>query len=119
MLDFNVVLEEIPVSITGADKIKRILMLRELNGSQREIYDSNFKFNVEMDGDEAKAVVSDDFKPFPAVDFVAMCLHTEDGKLVEKDIIEAYPARVIKGLHEAALKLSGMDTDSVEAAKND
>jgi len=119
-LRFSTVLKEIPVFLTGKDGIEKKFSLRELTGAQRAIYNESFDIKIEMDANgKAKAVAGEGFKSFSAKQFLAMCLYDENGKPVPEEIIDNYPATMLGQLHTAALKLSGLDKEALEAAKNE
>lgn len=117
-LEFSLELASVPVTIS-AKGTKIVYKLKELTGGQRDTYLNAFDLDVEIVDGKPKIKSSEGFKTFPAVDFLAMCLYDENDKLVGKEKIETYPSRVVSKLHTAALKLSGLDKDSEEEAKND
>ena len=119
-LEFDVVLKEVPVSLKGADGVVIDYTLRELTGSQRAVYDESFDVKVEMDKDGVtKMSPGDSFKMFPAPKFLSMCLYDKQNKLVDEQLIGTFPSTAVDGMHKAALKLSGLDKESLEEAKNE
>ena len=118
-LVFSVVLKEIPVKIKEADGAEKIYKLKELTSAQRKKYNESFDVKVEMVDGEVKASAGDGFKMFSAQEFLALCLYDENDKLVPENVLADYPSTVTAGLHEEALKLSGLDKDSLETAKNE
>lgn len=118
-LRFETSLKEVPVTLVDANGVERQCTLKELTGAQRSIYNESFKIKIQMDGDEAKAVPGEDFKTFPAEEFLSMCLYDENGVQISKEVIGAYPTATVEGLHKAALELSGMDKKALEKAKNE
>ncbi len=121
-LEFNTVLNSIPVNLTGEDGQAKNFTLKELNGDQRAAYDKCFDVKLEVtEGTKVKAIPGDKFKIMPAKEFLAFCLYDSKDKPVSEEIIGTYPSRILEKLHEEALKLSGMDADTVKAkaeAKN-
>lgn len=119
-LRFSTVLKEIPVILAGKDGVEKNFRLRELTGTQRAAYNESFDVKVEIDEDgKAKATAGEGFKMFSAKQFLAMCLYDEKGELVAEEAIGRYPATVTSALHNAALKLSGMDEEALKKAKNE
>jgi len=92
-LRFETSLKEVPVTLVDANGVERQCTLKELTGAQRSIYNESFKIKIQMDGDEAKAVPGEDFKTFPAEEFLSMCLYDENGVQISKEVIGAYPPK--------------------------
>ena len=119
-LRFSTVLKELPVFLTGKDKVEKKYTLKELTGTQRAIYNESFDVKIEMDEDgKAKAIAGEGFKSFSAKQFLALCLYDGEGKLVSEETIGGFPSTMLAKLHEAALELSGLDKKALEAAKNE
>ena len=118
-LKFSVVLKEISVILTGKDSVEKNYTLRELTGAQRAEYNESFDVKIEMKDGEVKAVAGEGFKMMPANQFLSMCLYDESNILVSEEVIGSYPSTVVNELHTAALKLSGLDKEALETAKNE
>ena len=118
-LRFSTLLKELPVFLTGKEGVEKRFTLRELTGFQRATYNESFDVKIEMEDGKAKATAGEGFKMFSAKQFLAMCLYDENDKLVTEEVIGNYPATVVEKLHAAALKLSGMDVEAFEKAKNE
>ena len=119
-LKFSLLLKEVPVLLKGKNEVEKKFMLRELTGAQRATYNASFDVKIEVGADgKAKASAGGGFKMFSAKQFLALCLYDESDKLVSEEIIGGFPGTVVNGLHKAALKLSGLDKESLESAKND
>lgn len=116
-LKFNIVLKSKPVTLIDEDKKEKKFRLKELTGDQRAVYQECFDVKIEMDGDKVKATAGEQFRMMPAKEFLSLCLYDENDVLIKEDVIGKYPSRVLEDLYEAALKLSGMDKDTVEAKK--
>jgi len=118
-LRFSTVLKELPVYLTGKDKIEKKYTLKELTGEQRAVYNESFDVKIEMDEDgKAKAVAGGGFKSFSAKQFLALCLYDEEDNHVDEKTIGDFPSTMVAKLHEAALVLSGLDRKALETAKN-
>jgi hypothetical protein len=118
-LRFNVKLKELPVIIVDENNAEKTYKLKELTGKGRATYNDSFDYKIEIKDGEAKAVPSESFKVMSSTEFIAMCLFDENDKAVPVGVIEKYPATMTDALHTEALKLSGMDKESIESAKND
>ncbi len=118
-LVFSIKLKEEPVKITGKDGTEKIYKLKELTGDQRKQHDANFDYKIEAVGDTLKAVPGENFKVLSSAEFLALCFYDEKNVLVSFNVLGGYPYSMLDQLHKAALKLSGMDKDSLEAAKNE
>ena len=121
-LKFSVVLKTVPVILTDKDDVENEFSIRELTGEGREIYNDSMDYTMEVDNDEkVKVIPGKDFKVMSAKDFLALCFYDKSGELVPVETIGKYPSTVLSVLHESALKLSGMDLETVQAklsAKN-
>lgn len=118
-LQFSLKLAELSVGIIDEGAVQKTYKLKELTGAQRDIYLSTFNLDIEVVDGKPQIRSSEGFKTFPAVDFLAMCLYDENDKSVPEEKIALYPAHVVSELHAAALKLSGLDKESEQEAKND
>jgi len=118
-LEFSIVLKELPVVLRGKDEIAKNYKLKELTSKQRNKYNESFDVKFEMEGTKAKVQAGDAFRMVSATEFLAMCLYDEEDKLVPEGKLHEFPASVTTKLHAAALKLSGMDAEAVELAKNE
>ena len=118
-LVFRIKLKEVPVKIIDETNAEKIYKLKELTGEGRAKYNDSFNYTVEMENGEAKAKPADDFKVMSAVEFLSLCFYDDKDVLVSKSIIGNYPSTMTDQLYERALKLSGMDKDSVDIAKNE
>jgi hypothetical protein len=118
-LRFNVKLKEKPVTIIDKNDKEKIYKLKELTGKGRAKYNDNFDYKIEIIDGEAKATAGENFKVMSSFEFLAMCLYDENDKLVPVETIAQYPATMTDSLQAEALKLSGMDKESLEAAKNE
>lgn len=117
-LKFSTVLKELSVVLTSKDGEKNY-KLRELTGGQRNIYNKSFDVKFEMVGNKPKIIAGQDFEMMSSSKFLAMCLYDETDKLIPESVISAYPDTTVSGLHTEAMKLSGMDKESLETAKNE
>jgi hypothetical protein len=118
-LKFNVKLKETPVTIVDENNEEKIYKLKELTGEGRAKYNDNFDYKIEIVDGEAKATAGDNFKVMSSFEFLAMCLYDENDKLVPVGTIKKYPATMTDALQLEGLKISGMDKESLEAAKNE
>jgi hypothetical protein len=115
-LEFNNVLEEIPVTIKMKDGEKKFT-LREFVGKDRDAW---FNFLGQratiVDGKVAEV------KDFSGLQshLLSLCMHDEKGdKVTEEFIQDNLKATVIEKLFRAAQKLNGLDIGAEEQAKND
>lgn len=117
-MKFSVKLDSVPVILTSEDNVERDYILSELTGAQREVYNDQFKFDLEMVDGKTKASAGKGFKLMTATEFLLMCLTTDEGKKVERAFLAGLPAKVSSALHNRGLELSGLDPKALEAAKN-
>jgi hypothetical protein len=117
-LKFTTKLKEKPVLLTGKGGKEQKYMLKELTGDQREEWNNQFDYTIEVIDGETKAKPGKDFKMPAAKSFLAMCFYDPDDKLVPADEIGKYPQTMLDELHLEGLKLSGMDPESIQKAKN-
>lgn len=124
-LEFSTVLKSIDVKLKGEDGVEKIYHLKELNGDQRAEYQKHFDVKLEVIGEgddqKIKATPGEAFKLMTAREFLCYCFYDSEDKLVPESEIGKLPSRILESMHTAALKLSGMDSDSVKAkaaAKN-
>lgn len=119
-LTFSTVLDQKPFTLAGEDGISKKYILRELTGTQRAKYDASFDIKIEIDADGvAKGTPGEAFKSFSGKDFLALCMFDADNKPVSIEFIGGLPSKVVTALHQEALKLSGLDKEALEAAKNE
>ena len=118
-LKFSVKLKEKSVTITLEDGSDKIYKLKELTGDQRAKHSDSFDYTVKIEDGVASAEIGNNFKMPSAKDFLALCFYDEKDILVPLKILGAYPSTMLEILHQTALKLSGMDKDSMMAAKNE
>ena len=116
-LVFDIKLKELPVKVKEGG-VEKVYKIKEFTGNQRAAYNDRFDYEIKMEGDSIKAVPGKDFKLMSAIDFLVMCFYDPEDKLVTKEVLGSWPGTTTEKLHEAALKLSGMDKKSMETAKN-
>lgn len=111
-LEFTLTRIEIPVKIDGQE-----YKLVELDGKQRDMYlgklTNRVKYNV-----EGKPAGLKSFDGLQA-DLIVACLRDSSGNEVPIDTIQAWPARVVKGLYEAARDMNGLDEEKDGEEKKD
>lgn len=118
-LEFSIKLKEKEVTITDGAGTGKKYKIKELTSDQREKYNENFNYTMEVVDDKIKAKIGKDFKMPTAKDLLTLCLYDEDNNLVKAEAIGKYPNTMQQGLVKAALELSGMDAASLQKAKNE
>ena len=71
------------------------------------------RFNYD---DKGKPVGLKDYTGMQA-SLICVCLYDSKGKLVDEEVIMAWPASTQKGLFDAAQELNGLDLNSLQAEK--
>lgn len=104
----------IPVDDVGTE---RTFTLRELTGLQRDKYAESVRSRLERDN-TGRAIGMKNVTGFFA-SLISLCLYDETDKLVPAADIQAWPTRLQKWVHDEAEKLSGLDQDAKENAKNE
>lgn len=118
-LRFSVKLKEKPVILTGDNGTEKKYKLKELTGDQREEWNNKYDYSIEVVDGKTIAKPGKDFKMPSAKAFLCMCFYDPDDKLVTAEVIGKYPQTMLDTLHLEGLKLSNMDPDSIEKAKNE
>ena len=115
-LKFELKLKELSVEMVGTDDQAKTYTLREVSGKQRDLFLNDMSKRVDFAKGEAQSISN--FEGLQA-GLLALCLYDENNKLVTKDVIQGYPSSVISSLFAEAQKLSGLDADAENEAKND
>jgi hypothetical protein len=116
---FSLKLKEQPVLITGADGADRTFTIREMSGSQAEIYLDVLRdrliFDTGPDGEfKVKGV-----KGFAGAyeSLLSMCLYDQDGKLVSLEAIQLFPSDALKGLFNIAQTMNALNMEGEAEVK--
>jgi len=118
-LKFTTKLKEKVVLLTGEDGKEKKFKLKELTGDQREEWNKLFDYTIVVEDGKTSAKPGKDFKmPSPKA-FLSICFYDPEDKLVSAEVIGAYPQTMLDTLHLEGLKLSGMDPEAIQKAKNE
>lgn len=115
-LNFDLILQELPVTLTNADGVAEQYVLRELTGRGRDQYLNNLTGRLVTD-----AKGNSRMKDFTGLqsNLVGRCLFRKDGQAVTEAELVQWPARVLSKLFDKAKELSGLDDDAEEEAGNE
>lgn len=114
-LRFSVTLKSIPVEIEEEGKVKTYT-LRELKGPDRDAWLNVLSKRMKFDAKGTPQGISNYAGMFSGL--VAKCLYDEKGQLVPEEVIQSWPAPVSMQLYLEAQKLSGLEANAGENAKN-
>jgi hypothetical protein len=117
-LQFSIKLKEKTVVLNDGTSVEKKYKLKELTGDQRAKYNENFDMKMVLTDGKATAEPGENFKMPTAKDFLELCFYDEKDELVSSEFIGGLPSTVQEGLLKAAQKLSGLDPESVQQAKN-
>jgi hypothetical protein len=115
-LKFTLVSTTIPVTLDGGNGKPQDYEIREMTALQRDSYMDALSERVIIDKD-GKAAGIKKFDGMQA-DLVARCLF-QDGKLVTREAIQAWPASTVAGLFDECQKLNRLNVvEKADAVKN-
>lgn len=105
------------ITIEDDNGVEVTYTVRELSGAERDKFLSAMSAKLRYN-DKGEAV---GMKNYDGVEshLVALALMDSEGKPVPQNTIKDFPASTQKGIFEIAQRLSGLDKDSAEAAKNE
>ena len=116
-LNFDLVLQELPVTLRDAQGQAVKYVLRELTGKGRDQYLNNLTGRLVTD-----AKGNSRMKDFTGLqtNLVGRCLYRagDDSPVPEKELHD-FPARVLTKLFDTAKEISGLDDEAEDAAGND
>ena len=108
-MEFDITRMEIPVKIDGKNYILREASVKEAKQWRGSILASQFQ----KDGQQGLKPTLADSEPL----LVSLCLTQEDGAAVSKDVIETWPAKVVRRLFDKIKEIS--DLNEKPATLND
>lgn len=118
VVEYSLVLEEVPFRVTNKDGSKRDLILRELDGVQRDDYLGFIGARLKMDSAGKAAGMS----AFDRIQSSLLCKAVWDpakSAYVPEGEIRKWPSSLIQKLYDRVQKISGLDVEAETAAKND
>lgn len=111
-------LAKINVRLKKKDGTPRECYIQELDGSERDDFLNFMGSRTKISSDGRSGVIKD-FKKLHAR-LISVHLHdAATEKLLTEDEIQEFPSTAIAKLHEMCKKLSALDEDAKEKAKND
>lgn len=115
---FKLVLQEYPFEIEDKDGKVTEYFLRELDAPQREEYQDHRQKMIEFNKQgNFKGLAS---AKGSSTKLLSMCMYErETNKLVSERFVRSLGSRTIEHLHNKALKLSGLNVEAEDDAKND
>lgn len=116
-LKFELKLQEVPVDITTVEGEAKTYILKELTSDQRGIFLNKMGKKVKF-GIKGAVQGLTDYKLLQE-GLLTLCIKDENGESIKAEVLAQWPSHVISELFTAAQKLSGMDLDGEEEAKND
>lgn len=119
VVEFSIVLNQIPIILVGEDGKKNSYTLRELTGGSRDQFMNKFRDKVEI-GTDGKMVALKDFEGSQSA-LLAVCLYDANDDLVPEDVIQKFPTTPLGKLFALAQEISGMvvDEKTKSESKND
>lgn len=106
--------KEEEVDLVGADGGEVTVVIKELDGPQRNQYMEMTARRVDRSSGPDNPVVSD-FDDF-GIDLLAMCMY-KDGHLVKADEIKAFSSSALTELFDIATELSGLNKKGADKLK--
>ena len=103
-----------PVRLTKADQSLENCQIREMDGSQRDLYLNKQRSKSKTENGKTTLVnYSGLFS-----DLLSFCLYHEEGGLFTEKEIQSFPVSAQEQLHKAALKINKMSKAGAAAAMN-
>lgn len=116
VLTLSLEFQEIPLKIKGADGVERDYVLREMDGKERDGF-LNVISNRQRVSGSGKVIGVKNNDELMA-ELIHRSLYDDQGKRVPKKEIQSWPASVQNTLMLKAQKLSALDEESIQTAKN-
>lgn len=107
----------IPVNITTPEGETKVYVLREMSGAQRDQYLNFVGSRVKCD-EKGNPIRMSSHDGIHAA-LLSRCLEDDQGKLLTKETIEAFPSTALVQLFIAAQTLNGLGVKGEEEVKND
>ena len=108
--------QEVTVVLEDGQGAEKRLVLRELDGAERNRYLNKMRNRVQIQNGKATGIKS--FDGFQA-DLLTMSLFSEDGVALLPEEIDALPSSTQQTLFEKAQRMSGLDREISDDSKND
>ena len=114
---FSLEREEQPITLTSKEGGSRRLVIREMDGKDRDSYFT--KIGNKMNLSPSGKVLG--IKSFDGLQsgLLSLCLFDETNKLVPVQEIQAYPAKVQGELFKIAQRINGLDQKAEDESKNE
>jgi hypothetical protein len=113
---FSLKRKEIPIEIEDESGAVMTYTLKELNGTNRDLYLTRMSKKMKMN--DSKPAGISDFDGLQA-SLISLSLFDNQGRSVGVPVIQNFPASVQTELFNLAQELSGLDQKAEEEAKND
>jgi hypothetical protein len=110
-MEYSDEFKSLPIKISGRD-----YTLKEIDGTQRDAYLNDMASRMKFEDGKPAGI-----KNFTGLQskLLSMCLFDPDGKPVPQAVINKWPSSLQAALFDEARKLSGLDKEAGEEAKND
>jgi hypothetical protein len=116
---FDITLVEKPIKMRQSDGSVLKFKMRELVGKQRDEIMNLTSARMKPIAPGSNQLKVSDFRGLQAMTLAKCLVDEQTGNLVKPEVINSWPARVVEALHKKANKLSALDDNAKDEAKND